>query len=136
MKRRTFLGTVAGIEVGALAGCVGRGLSSDQYDVGMAANAYEPAEITVDVGTTVVWGNSSSRPHSVTAYESELPDGANYFASGGFESQGAAEDGYFDDEGVVDPGETYEHTFETVGTHRYFCIPHEAAGMKGTVVVE
>lgn len=140
MKRRTFLGSVAGVgaAVGAaaLAGCVGSGLSSDQYDVGMAANAFEPAEITVGAGTTVVWGNSSSRPHSVTAYEDGIPEDAAYFASGGFESQRAAEDGYFDDRGVINPGETYEHAFEASGTYHYFCIPHEPAGMKGVVVVE
>lgn len=140
MKRRTFLGSVAGagatVAAGALAGCVGSGLSTDQYDVGMAANAFEPAEITVTTGETVVWGNSSSRPHSVTAYENGIPEGADYFASGGFESQRTAEDGYFDDRGVVDPGETYEHAFEVPGTYRYFCIPHEPAGMKGAVVVE
>ena len=32
--------------------------------------------------------------------------------------------------------ESYVHTFETTGTHEYFCVPHEAAGMVGMVVVE
>jgi plastocyanin len=27
------------------------------------------------------------------------------------------------------------HTFDVPGTYQYFCIPHEMAGMTGTVVV-
>jgi plastocyanin len=38
--------------------------------------------------------------------------------------------------GAIRTGETYRHTFETSGTHSYFCIPHERAGMVGRVVVE
>ncbi|MFC6976072.1 plastocyanin/azurin family copper-binding protein [Halomicroarcula sp. GCM10025709] len=30
---------------------------------------------------------------------------------------------------------TYSHTFETEGTYRYVCTPHEGLGMKGAVVV-
>ena len=33
-------------------------------------------------------------------------------------------------------GQSYVHTFETTGEHAYVCIPHEAAGMEGTVVVD
>ncbi|QLG64062.1 plastocyanin/azurin family copper-binding protein [Halorarum salinum] len=33
-------------------------------------------------------------------------------------------------------GETYEHTFEVEGEYGYFCIPHEGAGMVGTVTVD
>ena len=96
--------------------------------------AFEPADITVSVGETVTWETTGSVPHSVTAYEEQLPDGAAYFASGGFDSESAARDAY-PSEGSVGAGETYEHTFETAGEFPYFCIPHES-GMKGTVVVE
>jgi plastocyanin len=33
-------------------------------------------------------------------------------------------------------GTTYEHTFTTPGTYPYFCAPHYAVGMKGTVTVQ
>ena len=33
-------------------------------------------------------------------------------------------------------GGTYEYTFDTEGTFDYFCIPHESAGMTGTVSVK
>ncbi|PSQ16092.1 halocyanin [Halobacteriales archaeon QS_8_69_26] len=39
------------------------------------------------------------------------------------------------DEGVVAGGETYEHTFAVEGTYEYFCIPHEGAGMVGSIEV-
>ena len=38
----------------------------------------------------------------------------------------------------MDIGETveYSHTFDRAGTFRLFCIPHEALGMTGEIVVE
>lgn len=32
-------------------------------------------------------------------------------------------------------GATFEHTFSSAGTFNYHCIPHKAAGMKGSVTV-
>jgi plastocyanin len=103
------------------------------------ALAFAPGEITIAPGDTVVWENVGSVGHSVTAYQDELPEGAAYWASGGFDSEDAARGAYSagdPDSGDVPGGETYEHTFETTGEYGYFCIPHEAAGMVGTVVVE
>jgi plastocyanin len=65
--------------------------------------------------------------HTVTADPDEafknnsvkLPDGASTF-----------------DSGHLDPEETFEYTFEVAGTYRYFCVPHEAVGMRGAVIVE
>jgi plastocyanin len=99
------------------------------------SNVYEPKSLEVLPGDTVVWENVGSVDHSVTAYESDLPEGADYWASGGFDSQDAATSAYVDGEGHVSGGETFEHTFETEGTHGYFCIPHEAGGMVGEIVV-
>lgn len=95
---------------------------------------FKPERIQVSKGTTVTWKNSGSVAHSITAYGDELPDGAAYFASGGADSQQAAEDAY-PDKGSVAKGESYEHTFETTGTYKYYCIPHEMNGMVGYVKV-
>lgn len=119
-----------------LAGCTASGLSEEDYDVAMYSNRFDPKRFEVTVGDTVVWGNTGSRPHTVTAYDDQLPTGATYFASGGFASETAARDGWFDGEGAVASGTTYAHTFETAGEFGYFCIPHEAADMVGTVVVD
>jgi len=98
--------------------------------------AYSPKRIEVEAGTTVTWETAGEIGHTVTAYEDELPDGADYFASGDFDSQDAAVEGYNNDqEGNVPGGESYEHTFETTGTYEYYCIPHEMNGMVGYVKV-
>lgn len=95
---------------------------------------YEPETVEIEAGGTVTWENVGTIGHTVTAYDDELPDGATYFASGGFESETAARDGY-PNGGNVPEGESYEHTFETPGEYGYFCIPHELNGMVGTVRV-
>lgn len=104
--------------------------------VDMQAVAFEPAELTVQQGETVAWRHVAGEPHSVSAYADEIPDGADYWASGGFDSEAAAREGWENGKGAVQSGQSYVHTFETAGEHGYVCIPHEAAGMVGTVVVE
>lgn len=104
--------------------------------VKMQAVAFEPESLTVSAGDTVAWSFAAGEPHSVTAYEEGIPDDATYWASGGFDSETAARDGWENGKGAVADGQSYVHTFETSGTHDYLCIPHEAAGMVGTVTVE
>jgi plastocyanin len=87
---------------------------------------FDPKMITVEPGGTVVWKNASDMTHSVTddpslaasAQDAALPPGAEKFNSG-----------------FIAPGKDFSHTFKVPGTYRYFCIPHEEAGMVGTVVV-
>ena len=136
-RRRALAALGSAVAVG-LAGCAGGGASAaDDYDVGMTAVAYDPVEITVAVGDTVVWANTSSRGHTVTAYDSGIPDDAEFFASGGYDSTTAARDAFGSDlGGLIDSGDTWSHTFEVPGEYEYLCIPHEASGMVGTVVVE
>ncbi len=101
-----------------------------------ASLKYAPKRIEVEQGTTVTWKNTGNIGHTVTAYEDEIPEDASYFASGGFDSQQAAVDGYNNDnEGNVPKGESYEYTFETKGTYKYYCVPHEMNGMVGYVKV-
>ncbi|WP_181691285.1 DUF5059 domain-containing protein [Natronomonas sp. LN261] len=104
--------------------------------VEMQAVAFDPAELTVSVGETVAWRWAAGEPHDVVAYEDGIPEDATYWASGGFESEEAARTGWENGEGAVQSGQSYVHTFETPGTHEYLCVPHEAAGMVGTVIVE
>ena len=131
VSRRRYLralGAAAGV---ALAGCGG---GADGTVVDMTdALTFEPATLSVDVGTTVTWDNVGSVGHSVTAYEADLPEDAAFFASGGFETEDAARRAW--PEGRVIGGDTYEHTFAVAGRYPYFCIPHERGGMRGTVEV-
>jgi plastocyanin len=94
---------------------------------------FDPDDTTVAPGTTVVWENVGEIGHSVTAYEDDIPEDAEYFASGGFRSESAARGAWPD--GDVAGGETYEYTFEVTGTYEYFCIPHEGAGMVASLDV-
>lgn len=142
MDRRAFLASAAATASVAWAGCVDGapvdvgGLGEDDFDVGMSANAFLPDSLEVEVGETVTWGNNGSRGHTVTAYDEALPEGAAFFASGGYETTEAARENWADNGGGnVKPGETFEHTFEVPGEHHYFCIPHEQGGMTGVVVV-
>ena len=88
---------------------------------------FQPATIKVKVGQTVMWKNSSSEVHTVTAdprvavnaKDVELPKGAKQF-----------------DSGFLNPGKTYEQTFKTPGTYRYVCTLHEAQHMIGQIIVK
>lgn len=151
MNRRTFLRAASASSLVAvgLAGCTTRtnpsdGAVSDETVVEMTPDdAFEPAELTVSPGDTVVWKTvgyldvaALATDHTVTAYGDSIPDDAAYFASGDFSSEQAARDGYASgDEGGVDGGDTYEYTFDVSGRYEYFCIPHEA-NMTGVIIVE
>lgn len=95
---------------------------------------FAPEEVTVSAGETIVFSNTSSEAHSVTAYSEDIPTGADYFTSGGFESEAAARENIT--ETFVKTGDSFELTLSEAGTYRYFCIPHEGAGMVGRIVVE
>lgn len=70
-----------------------------------------PAEITVPVGSTVVWENNTDIQHDAVA-----------------------ENGAFDSK-LLGKGEKFQFTFNAPGDYAYFCTPHESAGMKGVVKV-
>lgn len=95
---------------------------------------FDPAEITIAAGDTIVWENVGTVGHSVTAYEEQIPGEADYFASGGFDSEQPARDAY-PEQGDIPGGESYQHTFGTTGMYEYMCIPHESVGMLGTIEV-
>lgn len=139
MDRRTFL-TAAGTGATlAVAGCLdGSGAATGDYDVGMTIDSYRPEELTVEPGTTVEFVNTSSHAHTVTAFQDAYPDGAEYWASGGFDNEEAAIDGWYSSEqrGKLATRESYEHTFEVPGTYGYYCIPHIEAEMMGRIIVE
>jgi len=78
----------------------------------MVEFAFEPANVTINVGDTVTWTNNGDIVHTATSTE----------PSGAFDS------------GLVNPGETFAHTFDAPGTYQYICSVHP--NMMGTVVVQ
>ncbi|NIB98771.1 plastocyanin/azurin family copper-binding protein [Halobacterium sp. R2-5] len=133
VSRRGFLATVA-----AAAGATAAGEAAAQDEtttIDMTDDlVFAPDSEGVEPGTTVVWENVGSIGHSVTAYEDDIPEDAEFFASGGLESEEAAREAY-PEQGDVAGGESYEHTFDVEGTYEYFCIPHESVGMVATLEV-
>lgn len=76
---------------------------------------YSQVNLVVPQGATVTWFNTGEAPHSVTA-----------------------DDGSFDT-GLLDNGGQSTLTFDTPGTHPYYCILHGAPGgegMAGTITVQ
>ncbi len=90
---------------------------SSSSSVSLMNIMYNPRNITVRVGTQVTWTNneSSQIPHTVTSGTPNAP--SNMF-----------------DSGTLNPGQTFQFTFNTPGTYNYFCRIHGAA-MTGTVTV-
>ncbi|MGH7445753.1 MAG: cupredoxin domain-containing protein [Longimicrobiales bacterium] len=115
-----------------LAGCFSEdpaGTDDTAGDVTIAMTSqltYAPLNATARVGQVVRWENDSNAPHTVTADPAlavnagsvSLPAGAGVFGSE-----------------LIAPGGAYTHTFTVAGTYRYFCRPHEGAGMIGTIVI-
>jgi plastocyanin len=65
---------------------------------------YDPQQINVPVGATVVWLNSDVEPHTATGDAGEW------------------------DTGVLEQGQTANFTFATAGTYSYFCTVHPEMG--------
>jgi plastocyanin len=104
--------------------------AAETYTIKMGTDggllAYEPAQVTVDPGDTVVWVNNKAFPHNVVF--DKVPGGdaalAKSLSSAKLLSKG---------------GQEYSVTFPAdapAGEYSYFCQPHRGAGMAGKIVVE
>jgi plastocyanin len=98
------------------------------------AQTFVPRSITVSSGEPLTFTNEGGQPHTVTAYEDRIPEGAEYFSSGGLASESAARDNPA--AAFVAEGESFEVALDVPGTYEYFCIPHEQQGMRGSITVE
>ena len=76
---------------------------------GMRNMAFAPARIEITAGTTVQWTNNDPLAHSVTANDRSF------------------------DSGLIQPGQSWAHTFTAPGTYDFSCTPHPF--MKGVVIV-
>jgi plastocyanin len=137
LTRRRLLQTAAG--AGAAVGAAGSARGQQTHTVDMTDQlVFDPDDLTIAPGDTIVWENVGTIGHSVTAYEEDIPSEAEYFASGGFDEESAARSAYSagdPESGDVVGGESYQHTFEVEATYDYFCIPHESVGMIASVDV-
>ena len=81
------------------------------YTVDIVGLAFDPADLTIEVGDTVTWTNDDpGMLHTITAV-----------------------DGSFDS-GFLNDGDTWSYTFAEPGEFEYFCTPHP--WMRAKVIVE
>jgi plastocyanin len=101
--------------VGALIAPLTTSARAASQSVSIRDNRFEPQEIHIDPGDSVVWSNQGARTHDL-----------NSDKRGEFDS------------GRMRPGTTFSHTFGTEGYFYYYCSIHGArgkVGMWGLVVV-
>ena len=85
-------------------------------DVVASGGSFSPANITISVGDTVVWTNTSGS-HNVNATTQTYPNNPESFGN------------------AVAAGWTFSHVFTIAGNYDYQCDLHVGAGMVGTVAV-
>ena len=114
----------------ALALAIGAGVSAAakadtavikmKFDEASGDLYFEPAKVTIEPGDTVVWlQDDADNEHNIAAYPNLIPEGTQPFVS----------------QMMTRVGESWSMTFDKVGSYFYHCHPHEAAGMKGLIVV-
>jgi plastocyanin len=74
-------------------------------------NTFDPANITINIGDTVIWTNTASVQHDTVAF-----DGTWHGP-------------------LLNLHQTFSFTFGSAGSHDYFCTPHLDLGMVGNVTV-
>ena len=80
---------------------------------------FNPPTLTVSAGTTLTWKNEDQTAHTVT---SDSNDSTSAPAAAKFTSK------------ILNPGDSYTHTFDTPGSYKYHCQIH--AYLKGEVIVQ
>lgn len=85
----------------------GSGSAGQTVTISVKNFAFNPKELTVSPGTTVIWHNEDSASHTVTSdtglFDNPLPSG----------------------------GTDFQFTFSQPGTYAYYCRPHGGPGGKG-----
>ena len=87
-----------------------RNRHSDDHAV-TEPNAFDPAQLTVKVGTTVTWKVVGQSTHDLAARDGSFVNNTMSF------------------------GQTFSFTFAKAGRYAYVCTQHEGDGMTGEVTV-
>jgi plastocyanin len=86
----------------------------EDLTIAIVDSEFDPPELTVPVGATVIWNQNGALPHTITA-----------------------EDGSFDS-GQLASGQTYSVIFDEPGEYPYYCSLHGGPGgqgMSGVIIV-
>ena len=113
-------------------------ITGKTIDVKMVGDAkgyrFEPANFTVKVGDGANFINVSGGPHQVTFWADSIPAGQAAQLTANMPNTTASLIGPL----VITPNQTYIVSFAGLkpGVYHYYCTPHLAMGMKGTVTVQ
>ena len=98
---------IIAVAVTASASCTRR--ASRSYVISMVTMGFQPAELTVARGDTIVWKNDDFLPHTATA-----------------------RDGAWDSKSI-DAGKSWSYVADKAGRYSYYCVFHP--NMQGTIEV-
>ncbi len=95
---------------------------------------FEPANLTIKKGDRVRFVTVSGEPHNVAFDPEAIPTEVASQLAANMSNRIGPLAGPL----LTKPGESYTISFAGVkaGTYPYFCMPHVAMGMKGTIKVE
>jgi plastocyanin len=88
---------------------------------------YAPEKVSIKIGESVQWVNDGQTVHSVSTAAANAQNRKD---------TSMPKDAVAFDSGFIPPGGVYSYTFTVPGIYRYFCLPHEKAGMVGVIVVK
>lgn len=91
---------------------------------------FEPAELKIRAGETVTWRNDGTIPHTTTDDPTQNPVASSHPDYAQL-PEGAAPW----NSGLLQPGQSFSHTFTVPGEYHYYCIPHVLSGMRGMITV-
>ena len=95
---------------------------------------FEPSSIALAPGDGIKFINVSGGPHNVTFWADSVPAGAAAILTANMPNTTAPLMGPL----MVAPNETYTISFTGAppGVYHFYCTPHLALGMKGTLTVQ
>lgn len=82
--------------------------NQENFNIVISNFSFNPGTITAKVGETITWINQDSVPHKIK--------------SDTFNSE------------ILNPGDSFQNTFNTPGTYDYICSIHPS--MKGKIIVQ
>jgi plastocyanin len=138
LRRRVLIGAASLlIAAGALAGCGVNAESSATAPIAatsapsgpvinLSSLMFDPASITVQVGTTVTWRNDEPITHTISSGRFNGVDKTT-----GLRSSENPDDTF--EATLPGKGKTYSFTFIKAGTYTYYCDIHQ--GMNATIMV-
>ncbi len=95
---------------------------------------FEPAAVTIRVGDVIEFVNVSGGPHNIQFDKDHIPAGARDVLNRAMTQRMGDLQGPF----LTAANQVYRVSFAGApkGAYSFYCLPHQALGMKGTITVE